>query len=382
MIQLTKLLFAFSITFLFFPIAGKAQLMVSMVPENKNFLIEKGTGHVCGSCPYIALRCDSVVDSYPGRGMLIEYHFGPDAVPQAPPLDQDFTTPYGDTIYDPAYLGWPFYLNMMVNRRDQGIPYGSTFIFGTVNQVQAEADLVVNQPSEVNLAMSSTFDTITRLLRIDVSAYYTATSATALNFLQVVLTEDSVISTQYDPAYPLNNHFNPDFPQMNTFRENINGFAGDTIFTTTAGTFIARTYTYTIPATYKNVACNPEHCNLTLYIAEQQAASGVQSFTGKIINAIRAHIGSGASTGVAGITNEYNERVYPNPTTGAVTMQGIGPGGYSIEVSDLPGRRIFFTSGIHSEKVTADLSQYPEGMYLMRIATPAGTTTHKIILAK
>lgn len=375
-------LLVIGLTILAFQFEGKAQPAVSMTPENKNFLIEKGTGHVCGSCPYIELRCDSVVDSYPGRGMLIEYHFGPDAVPQAPPLDQDFTTPYGDTIFDPAGLAWPFYLNMMVNRRDQGIPYGSTFIFGSVNQVQAEADNVVNQPSDVNLAMSSTFDNITRLLTINVSAYYTASSATSLNFLQLMLTEDSIVSTQYDPNYPLNNHFNPDFLQMNTFRENINGFSGDTIFTTTAGTFISRTYTYTIPTAYKNVACNPDHCNLTMYIAEQQAASGVQSFTGKVINALRAPIGSDAVTGLTDAGKNIKPIVFPNPTTGILNIEGFLPGKYSIELTNLQGKLVYHQSGSANEKVNTDLSRLPEGVYFMKVLSTAGTSTHKIILTK
>ena len=96
--QLLKLLTFLCFSGLLQPTYLSAQSMVSTVPQYKNFLIEKGTGHVCGSCPTITLKCDTVIDSHPGRGMLLEYHFGPDAVPQAPPVDADFPPLYGDTI--------------------------------------------------------------------------------------------------------------------------------------------------------------------------------------------------------------------------------------------------------------------------------------------
>jgi hypothetical protein len=348
---------------------------VSTLPQSKNFLIEKGTGHVCGSCPTITQRCDSVIDSHPGRGMLIEYHFGPDAVPQAPPLDLDFTTPYGDTIYDPAGLNWPFYLNMMVNRRDQGPPYGSTFCFFTgYNQIQEEADTLVNQSSPVNLYLSSSFNAATRLLTVNVQLYYTATSATGLNFIQVVLTEDSIIAMQLEPS----GAWNPDFNHMNTFRTNLNGFNGDTVFTTTMGTLVSRTYTYTIPAAYKNISCNSENCNLTLYVAEDKAASGVQSFTGKIMNVIRAHVGSNSVTDVAAVNHQQNIRIFPNPTKGMITVNSIDEGSYSIVVVDAIGKTVYSEKAINSLNTKIDLSQFSEGLYLIRIISPESTEIHKI----
>ncbi len=359
--------------------SATAQTSVPTTAQNKNFLIEKGTGHVCGSCPSLDLKCDTVIATHPGRGMLILYHFGPDAVPQASPLDGDFTTPYGDTIYDPAKLNWPFYLNMMVNRRDQGSPYGSTFIFGATNQVQAEADLVVTQASPVNLSMSSTYNSATRLLTVHVEGYYTAASSTTMNYIQIALTEDSIVATQYDPAYAASGHFNPNYVHMNVFRANLNGFAGDTVSTTTTGSYFSRTYTYTIPTTYKNIACNPQHCNLTYYIAEQKAASGVQSFTGKVITAIRTKVGGSTTTGIEQEVTHNTEIVYPNPTRGIAYIKGIEPGSYSIDVTDMMGKRIYSTTGSTSN-AKIDLSSYPKGLYFIRINSPNTTNTHKIML--
>ena len=267
----------------------------------------------------------------------------------------------------------------MFNRRDQGVPYGSTFIFGSTNQVQTEADAIVLQLSPVNLAMSSTFNSTTRLLTVNVEAYYTASSATSMNYLQIALTEDSIIATQYDPAYPLAGHFNPNFNHMNTFRANINGFAGDTVTHTSMGTMISRTYTYTIPTSYKNIPCNPQHCNLTLYMAEEKATSGIQSFTGKIMNAIRTKVG-GSTAAVATIDAHCSEVVYPNPSNGMVYISNIINNSYAIDITDVCGKHIYTSTGNNTQNIKIDLSRYPKGIYLIKISTDKGTSTHKITL--
>ena len=349
-----------------------AQTMVSTTPQNKNFLIEKGTGHTCGSCPDIALKCDTVINSHPGRGILIEYHFGPDAVPQASPLNTDYRTPYGDSI-----LSWPFYLNMMVNRRDRGAPYGSTFIFGpNNNQVQPESDLVITQPSPINLAMTSSFNTTTRLLTVNVEAYYTANSATAINFLQVAITEDSLISTQYDGSYPLNNHFNSTFNHTNVFRANMNGFQGDSVKTTTSGTFVSRTYTYTFPTTpYK---WNANHCYLTLYATETKNSSGIQSFAGKIMTAIRGKIGAKALSAVEEISSINNDIVYPNPSNGLVKIKRNEANEFKIVVTDILGNVVYTRENIFTTETSVDLSSEKNGIYFIQILTDKNISVHKI----
>jgi hypothetical protein len=353
----------------------KAQVTVSTLPLNKNILIERGTGHVCGSCPHITLRCDSVLDTYPGRGMMIEYHFGPDAIPQAGfGLQTDYRTPYGDSI-----LSWPFYLNMMMNRRDRGVPYGSTYIFGTNdNQIKKEADLIVTQSSEVNLAMSSSFNATTRLLTVNVQAYYTANSATTLNFIQVAITEDSLISTQYDGDYAPNSHFNLTFNHPNVFRANMNGFWGDSVKTTTSGTTISRTYTYTLPTTpYK---WNANHCKLTMYVTESKNASGIQSFAGKVITAIRSDIGGVAASGVDDKTITTHVIVYPNPSTGQIYVSRDKPGEYSVEVFDALGKKVYTASKIKSSETLINLSGNHRGIYFVRVNSEKEVSTTKIIL--
>lgn len=315
--------------------------------------------------------------------MLIEYHFGPDAAPQAGALAQDFRTSYGDTIYNPSPNGlhWPFYLNMMVNRRDRGVPYGSIFIFGpNNNQVQPEADMVVNEVSPVNLYMMPSYNPNTRLLTVYTEVYYTANAATDSNYLQIAITEDSIISTQYDPSnYTANNGFNPNFNHSNVFRANINGFAGDLITTTTQGTTIARTYTYTMPTMYRNIACNPQHCKLTMYLADKKTPSGVQSFTGKIMTAVRTNFYGSSPAGVTTVKSSTPVIIYPNPTSSILTVQAGSGENCSLQITDITGKVVYTSPAPFSGQTMVDVSGLCKGIYLAHVYTAQGMTVQKVV---
>lgn len=364
----------------------------SMIPQKKNFLIEKGTGHVCGSCPDIAKKCDTVIDSHMRRGMLIEYHFGPDAKPQAGSLTRDWRTAYGDTIFEPTAWNWPFYLNMMVNRKDRGAPYGSTFIFGpSNNQVQPEADAVINENSPVNLYMKPTYDGTKRELTIETELFYTADAATNTNFLQIAITEDSIIGTQYDPLnYPLNSGFNLSFNHTNVFRDNINGLFGDTIKTTTKNSLVKKTYKYTFPTSYRNIPCNPLHCNLTMYIADARNNSGVQSFTGKIINAIRADTkgkslteGNGTESTSSLTVVDNNFSIYPNPSNGIIKLiNSKFVERFVVEIYNLFGQKVFQKELNSIEENTLNLTELPKGNYLAKVKSIAFNQSLLIQLAE
>ena len=59
-----------------------------------------------------------------------------------------------------------------------------------------------------------------------------------------------------------------------------------------------------------------------------------------------------------------NERLYPNPTTGIVTLQLTG-GPTTIRVTDAVGR-LLFTQRTSESECTIDLSGYSEGIYFVR----------------
>ncbi|MBO7490185.1 MAG: choice-of-anchor J domain-containing protein [Bacteroidales bacterium] len=69
---------------------------------------------------------------------------------------------------------------------------------------------------------------------------------------------------------------------------------------------------------------------------------------------------------------EINLSVYPNPTTGIVTVDGEGI--KNVEVMDMSGRMVMNTNNR-----TVDMTNLSNGIYMMRISTEKGTFTQKIV---
>ena len=69
---------------------------------------------------------------------------------------------------------------------------------------------------------------------------------------------------------------------------------------------------------------------------------------------------------------ELNLNVYPNPTTGIVTVDGEGI--KNVDVMDMSGRMVMNTSSR-----TVDMTNLSNGVYMLRISTEKGTFTQKIV---
>lgn len=362
----------------FYAGALRAQFQVSTIPSLKNFLIEKGTGIACCSCPDKTHKCDSIIKSYPkGRGHLMVYHFGPDARPQAGKLNKDYRTQFGDSILTPV---WPFYLNMMVNRKDRGAPYGSTFVFGTTDQVSPECALVAAELAPVNLAMSSSYNSTSREIIVQVKAYYTENSATSKNYLQIALTEDSMVGPQCVHSPP----FIYDYAHMDIFRANINGPLGVPIVSTTAGSSFNGTYSYILPAKFGTgvdqsawISPNPKFLKLVAFITED--INGFNSKFGKIQNVISAPLGSTIGSGVEKISQSIEVNIFPNPSSEKIQISSVKPI-KSYELLDISGRSIYTSSEINSPQAETNFSLIPVGLYLLKVYVDDVILVKKVLI--
>ncbi|MCR5444253.1 MAG: T9SS type A sorting domain-containing protein [Bacteroidales bacterium] len=87
------------------------------------------------------------------------------------------------------------------------------------------------------------------------------------------------------------------------------------------------------------------------------------------------------NVGISQAAAEASFRVSPNPTEGRVkVMPGEGFAGGRLEVLSVEGRRLEvhnLTAG-----TTLDLGGYAPGVYLLRLTTPLGTASRKVIVQR
>lgn len=68
------------------------------------------------------------------------------------------------------------------------------------------------------------------------------------------------------------------------------------------------------------------------------------------------------------ISEEFDVAVYPNPTTGEVTLSTISSRSCKYQLHDITGKAM--TSGEFEGKVRLDLSDIPPGIYVLSIYNP------------
>lgn len=91
--------------------------------------------------------------------------------------------------------------------------------------------------------------------------------------------------------------------------------------------------------------------------------------------------GSDDFTGIETGVNDYTINIFPNPTTGDVTLDMKGSAGIvkNIQVFDVLGRRVIAAS-VTEEQKEFNFSEFSKGVYTIRIATEEKVYTQKVVL--
>ncbi|NQY07863.1 MAG: T9SS type A sorting domain-containing protein, partial [Flavobacteriaceae bacterium] len=81
------------------------------------------------------------------------------------------------------------------------------------------------------------------------------------------------------------------------------------------------------------------------------------------------------------IQQDFEVLIYPNPTTGRVTVElPYGDSSStSLAVYDMIGNRLYQSEVIQTNQSSLDLSQYPSGIYFIKVITEKGTVIKKVI---
>ena len=247
---------------------ASGQTLVTTQPTDKNVVLEDYTGIHCQYCPEGHVIAKAILDNNPGRAAVISIHQGSYAIPNAG--EPDYRTPFGDPLA--GQTGLTGYPSGTVNRH---VFSGSATALGRGDWTNA-SNIILAQNSPVNVGITSDFDSITRELTVHVELYYTGNSATTTNYINVALIQDHIFGPQTGGGAGNN------YEHMHMLRYLITGQWGDPITTTTTGSLVEKTYTYTVPASYNNIPCIVSNCQVVAFVAE----SHQEILSGDVVNAI------------------------------------------------------------------------------------------------
>lgn len=297
-----KKIFA-SIAAFAFAASLSAQVIVGTDPMLKNSILEEYTGIHCGYCPDGHAIAQAIMEANPGRAFTIAIHQGSFATPSAG--EPDYRTDFGDALA--GQTGLTGYPSGTINRH----VFSGNKTALSRGSWSASAAQIMQETSPVNVGISSAYDAASRQLTINVELYYTADAPTSSNFINVALIQDSIYGPQTSGGAGNN------YRHMHMLRHLITGQWGDEVTTTTAGSLVTRTYTYTVPENYRGVAAVVENMKVVVFVTkdhqeiytgdEVDAIGGTNLYIGKLTSS-EAYIQRGYPTAV----NQFNLEALSN----------------------------------------------------------------------
>ncbi len=248
-------------------LGAMAQLPVSTTPSNKNVVLEEFTGIYCVYCPDGHLRAEQLRAANPNDVFLVNIHTGSYAAPGAG--DPDFRTTFGAAIAGQSGLtGYPA---GTINRHlFPGMQQGSGTAMSRGDWATAGGQ-ILTEASYVNVALEADIDVATRVMTVDLEAYFTANGASSMN-INVAVTQNNIEGPQtggssYNPGQVLPNG---NYNHGHMLRHMITGQWGDVVTTTTSGTTVTKQYTWTIPTDINGIPVEIGELQVIGFIVEGQ----------------------------------------------------------------------------------------------------------------
>lgn len=245
---------------------GIGQTIVSTSPENKNVVLEEFTGIHCVWCPDGHAIAQAIQNNNPGNVFLINIHTGGFAVPG--PGEPDFRVPDGNGIR--AFYNVNSYPSGMVNRH---IFSGSSPVMGRGSWTGA-SNQILSQLSYVNVGVEAEVNVTTREMTVHVEAYYTGNSPNSTNKLNVALLQNNTLGPQTGGG------MGDQYVHMHRLLDLITGQWGMDVTTTTTGSFVDETYTYSVPLDINGVPVELADLEVVAFLTETQSEipSGAGAF--------------------------------------------------------------------------------------------------------
>jgi len=243
--------------------------------ENKNVILEEYTGVYCGYCPDGHKRAQEYHDAHPSDVFIIAIHEGYSSSQSG----EDFTTSFGTALEGQIDLtGYPTGTVNRHNFSSQGWDSNGGTAMSRGNWSSA-GNMILAEPSYVNLGASCTVNAETRVLTVNVDAYFTGTGASNNN-LNVALLQSNIEGPQSGASgNPSSVLANGNYNHMHMLRHLVTGQWGENIGSNSSGSRVIKSYEYTIPADLNGVAYVLNNLDVVVFVTEgtQEIISGVSS---------------------------------------------------------------------------------------------------------
>ncbi|MCM1531365.1 MAG: Omp28-related outer membrane protein [Bacteroides sp.] len=245
-----------------FGTAFAQERFVSEEAQNRKVVLEEYTGYLCSKCPDGHKRANALMEKHAGKMFAINVHtntYGTPASANAP----DLRTNYGEAL--------------CTNAGVSGFPSGSInrHIFtGKVTALDRTswdryASAVLEMSSYVNVAAKGVLDWNTRKLELTVQIYYTESSPASTNYLNVAVLQDNIIGLQAGAsANPAQVTEDGHYLHHHALRDLITGQWGVSITSTSKGSFIEKTFSYTIPDSIRSIPVELVNLHFVAFVTE------------------------------------------------------------------------------------------------------------------
>ncbi len=258
--KIMKMKITFSILISFFGFCAFAQTIVTTSPENRKVILEEFTGVNCTFCPQGHAIAQNLQDNNQGDVFLINIHSGGYANPNG--NQPDFRTQWGQAIDSQSGLaGYPAGTINRQNFPGQEQGNSGTTALGR-GQWAGAASTVLGQASYANTAVNAVVDVQTRVMTIDVEAYYTDNSPLAINKLNVAVLQNNTLGPQ------VGGNMGNSYVHQHRLIDLLTGQWGVDISNTTAGSFYSNQFTYAIPDDINGIPVKVQDLEVVVFLAE------------------------------------------------------------------------------------------------------------------
>lgn len=304
---------------------------------NRVALFEESSGTWCQFCPPASTVVNSI-DNLSNAAVAVFHH------------SDIYSTTEGEDYYNPYFGGSIFTPGAMINMGE----YGNYSINSYTTEWYGEMSSRNNAISPIELLINPTFNSSSRLLNVDLTSTFKLVE-NGDYYLNVYIVEDGIVGTQVNATNP--------YTHNHVVRKMLGGSSGTSgiiPLTPTLNTPYTNSYSFVIPASW-NVN------NLSL-IGLIYSKNGNNKYTQNAINYSFSQLLS---------TTDFS--VSPNPAEDTLIVDDLYfEEGNTLSIYNANGQLVL-NENLNSKKVELTISNFPSGIYLIKVKTSEGVLTKRFV---